>query len=184
MASNRFNLPTYIVLKSFSEYPHSITIDIDDNIILRKDVPGGEELTIKNDGYYDFVKSGIKKITVTWRGDKECENKWLKIGKIVINNQEIRPHHCRYMPFDNEYLLSQKNNPIKKKEIAKRILFPGETYGWFGRITYEPYIGTKSLRYSSRTKTSSEIASELISNPNLHIDVDQDEAMILARRKK
>lgn len=184
MASNRFKLPTYIVLKSFSEYPYSITIDVDDDIILRKDAPGGEELTIKNDGHYDFVKSGIKKITVTWRGDKECQNKWLKMGKIVINNQEIRPHHCRYLPFDNEYLMNQRKDPINKKEITKRILFPGETFGWFGRITYEPYIGTKSLRYSSRTKTTDEIASELISNPNLHIDVDQDEAMILARRKK
>jgi hypothetical protein len=149
-----------------------------------RDIPGGEEITIKNIDYFNFVNSGIKKITVTWQGEKECENKWLKIGKMVINNQEVRVHNCRYMPFDNEYLLSQRNNINGRKEITRRILFPGETIGWFGRIVYQPYIGTRSLRYSSRTKTKDEIISELISYPNMHIDIDSEEVMILARRKK
>ena len=183
MASNRYNLSTYILFKCFSEHRHSVTVDIDGDTVFRKDIPAGEELTVKNDGHHDFVNPGLKKIVITWKGEKECENKWLKMGKIVINNQEIFPHHCRYHPFDNEYILDQRNSLVGSKEITRKILFPGETFGWFGRIAYTPYVGPRPFRYSMRTKTKDEIAMGLITKPSRHIEVDQDEAPLLVRRK-
>jgi len=160
-----------------------VTVDIDGDTVFRKDIPAGEELTVKNDGHHDFVNPGLKKIVIMWKGEKECENKWLKMGKIVINNQEIFPHHCRYHPFDNEYILDQRNSLVGSKEITRKILFPGETFGWFGRIAYTPYVGPRPFRYSIRTKTKDEIAMGLITKPSRHIEVDQDEAPLLVRRK-
>ena len=48
---------------------------------------------------------------------------------------------------------------------------------------YTPYVGPRPFRYSIRTKTKDEIAMGLITKPSRHIEVDQDEAPLLVRRK-
>ena len=183
MTSNRFNIPVYLLLRCFSEHAHSLVVDINDNIIWRKDAEGGQELLVKYDSHYDFCDAGHKKITISWHGERECENKWLKVGNFVINYQQIQPWKCRYMPLDNEYLINQRKDPRTRKDINQRILFPGETFGWFGKIVYEPYIGTRSLRYSSRTKSQKEIVYELIRGRNKHIGLDPNESKTPVKRK-
>jgi len=127
---NKFNLPIYILLKCFNETGnHKLDIDISNNKILSKTLESKKTHTIKIDSLYNFKSSSIVKINFNWTGDEHA-NKYLKILKICVNDQKLSLHNLFYYPIKNEYIKKLSANEYKEK-----ILKPGKTYGWYGRLT-------------------------------------------------
>tara|TARA_A100001015_G_C15023578_1_gene729288 strand:+ start:2240 stop:2827 length:588 start_codon:yes stop_codon:yes gene_type:complete len=129
--SNRYNLPIYFVAKTYAEVDHNITISIDDNIIFNKSFTANKEHIIKLDRIFDFVCSDVKTFKISWSGDKECSEKYLKFKQIVINEQSIGFDKGIYKPKPVEYFDS-----LTGQEKQNKITYHGHEYGWFGDIDF------------------------------------------------
>jgi len=129
--SNRYNLPVYFVAKTYAEVNHHITISMDETIIFDERFTANKEHTIKLDKIFDFVCSDVKTFKISWNGDKECSEKYLKFKQIIINEQGIGSDKGIYKPNTVEYFDS-----LTAHEKQSKIKYHGHEYGWFGDIDF------------------------------------------------
>ncbi len=166
--SNRFNLENYILIDSFNaESDHTIKIEINKEVFFEGKFIKNKEHRIKKIAYIDYAQPGINTIEIKWNGDKECANKFMKIQKIIVNDQRIHPWSARIKPVSNDYiknLLSTKEGSIFYR---KKIANPGCEQGWYGTYTYKFLIDKHRIRNS---KQISLIASTGIKLDDIYTD--------------
>ena len=68
--------------------------------------------------------------------DNEDEKKFLKIYKIVVNNQHILPHTSMITPIQNEYIKNLLSTEEGTKFYRKKIFNPGHHHGWYGTYSF------------------------------------------------
>ena len=106
-------------------------------IIFEEELTKNKEHQLKISNHFDFEKPGLNTIEIIWDGEHDCENKFIKIYKIVINDQYIAPHSVMITPIPNEYiknLLSTDEGSILYK---KQLLNPGHHHGWYGTYKFK-----------------------------------------------
>jgi len=113
--SNRFTLKNYIAISTFNaESDHNITIEINNKVFYKNDLAKNQEHHLKISDYFDYEQPGENTIQINWVGEQECENKFMKIYKIIINDQYIAPHSVRITPFPTEYIKGTIHRRRKK----------------------------------------------------------------------
>jgi len=135
--SNRYNLKNYLAISAFnSESIHRIKIEIDGKVFFEKELTKNKEHHLKISDYVDYENPGTKSIKVTWDGEHECENKFMKIYKIVVNDQHIAPYSAIITPNINEYITTLQSTDEGMRFYKKKIFNPGHHYGWYGTYKF------------------------------------------------
>ncbi len=156
--SNRFTLKNYIAISTFNaESDHNITIKINDKVFYKNNLAKNKEHNLKISDYFDYEEPGENTIQINWVGEQECENKFLKLYKIVINDQYIAPHSVRITPLPTEYIKGLLSTEEGKKIYRKKILNPGHVQGWYGiykfKFLLDPYEIENNQQLSSIAST-------------------------------
>ena len=151
--SNRYNLQTYILISTFNaESRHSIDISMNDNIFYKKKLDKNKEYNIKITDYIDFQEPGDKVIKIKWDGEHECADKFMKIYKVIVNEQHLAPHKVRINPKPNEYLDALQST-VEGKDLFKKIIFnPGHQHGWYGEYEFRFLVDPRNMH--ERTQES------------------------------
>jgi len=125
-----------------AESSYNIMIKINEHTLFHQTFHSTKIQKLKIYEYVDYVESNVNKVNIIWSGDKECENKHLKIYKLVINDQHIAPHSVISYPVENDYIKTLKSTKEGQLEYRKKILYPGHEHGWYG--TYQFRFGIDS----------------------------------------
>ena len=156
--SNRFTLKNYIAISTFNaKSDHTIAIKINDKIFYKKHFVKNQEHHLKISDYFDYVEPSENTIQINWEGEQDCENKFMKIYKIIINDQFIAPHSVRITPFPTDYIRGLQSTEEGKIFYRKKILNPGHMQGWYGiykfKFLLDPYEIKKTQQLSSIAST-------------------------------
>ena len=155
--SNRFTLKNYIAISTFNaNSDQNITIQINNKVFYKNDLAKNKEHHLKISDYFDYVEPGENTIEINWSGEQECENKFMKIYKIVINDQYIAPHSVRITPFPTEYIKGLQSTEEGKIFYRKKILNPGHMQGWYGIYKFKFLLDIHEIK---KTQQLSSIAS-------------------------
>ena len=168
--SNRYNLKNYFAISAFNtESSHKIKIKMNQTIIFEEELTKNKEHQLKISNHFDFEKPGLNTIEIIWNGEHDCENKFIKIYKIVINDQYIAPHSVMITPIPNEYiknLLSTDEGSILYK---KQLLNPGHHHGWYGTYKFKFLLDKHQIKNGEQ---ESLIASSGIMLDTVYTDVN------------
>ena len=184
MRSNRHTLPIWTQFSVFHDSAqHYVNIDIDDQIVYQKTFDPGIKHRVKIDKIFDFEHSGIKKIKIVWRGDEETQNKYFLFDKWAINHQHLSAFsQCMYVPDENDYMekINTHGSAEEKANLRKQIMFNGNKFGWFGKMTWDFVLGN-----------TLEVKKTLLSTPEKllcikwnKINTDEEEARLFERLPK
>ena len=144
--SNRYNLQTYILINTFNaESIHSIDISMNDNIFYKKKLDKNKEYNIKITDYIDFRGPGGKVIKIKWDGEQECADKFMKIHKVIVNEQHLAPHNARIYPKPNLYLDALQSTPEGRDLFKKKIFYPGHQHGWYGEYEFRFLVDPRNM---------------------------------------
>lgn len=151
-----------------AESIHNIKIEIDKKVFFEKELAKNKEHQLKLSDYFDYENPGTKTIKITWEGQQECEDKFMKIYRITINDQHIAPHSVMMTPTPNEYI---QNLQATKEGLAfyrKKILNPGHKNGWYGIYKFKFIIDPHE---NKNTQQESYIASAGIRLDRVYTDI-------------
>lgn len=153
MKSNSLNLKTYIAFEVFNEgSTHYLTIKLDNKILFDQALEKNIVYPFKINDYFDFGNAGKKMLNFRWTGKDECQNKHLKIYKLVVNDQFIPAHTIMTTPIENEYIQELKKTEEGRAKYRKKILYPGISHGWYGDFTYKFCLGTRQEIMEMKTE--------------------------------
>ncbi len=135
--SNRFNLKTYFAINAFNaDSVHRITIKINDKIFFEKELEKNKEHKLKVSNYFDFIKPSLNTIDITWDGDRESADKFMKIYKTVINDQHIASYKVMMDPKPNEYIKNLMSTEEGLRFYKEKMFNPGHHFGWYGNYKF------------------------------------------------
>ena len=144
MPSNRFKLKTYMQVSVFNaESRHQLTISINGKNIYNEKLEKNKLHKIKLADHFDYGQAGTTKLSIKWNGDQECEDKYLKIYKLVINEQQIPAYSVMIDPIENDYIKNLKSTKDGKATYRKALLYPGSRHGWYGEYNFKFFVGSK-----------------------------------------
>ena len=169
--SNRFNLKTYIVLEAFNaDSIHTIKIDINKKVFFEKALTKNHKHNLEILDYFDFREPGLNNIEITWTGEQESADKFIKIYKIIINDQYIAPHSVMITPLRNEYINNLLTTQDGIKSYRKKILNPGNQHGWYGRYKFKFSVDANEIKKNTVEQI---IDSTGIEFQNIYSDVER-----------
>lgn len=155
--SNRYNFKTYIELSTFNaESKHSINISMNDNIFYKNQFDKNKEYNLKITDYIDFQKPGKKIIKIKWDGEHECADKFIKIYKLVVNEQHLSPHKVRIYPKSNTYINDMQSTAEGRSLLQKKICNPGHHQGWYGEYEFRFLVDPKKFLDPNNTLNQTE----------------------------
>ena len=147
MNSNQYNFNTYLSLVTYNaDSSHNITVEIGNKIFYEKHFIQGKEHRIKISDYFNYESAGKKQLKLTWNGDKESADKYLKIFRVIVNEQHIAPHTVLIEPYTNEYIERLKTSDNGKKFLKDKIFYPGHRHGWYGEYTFQFLVDPRDMR--------------------------------------
>lgn len=127
------DLSTYLTLTAFNqESDHRIILQINNEIVWEKTLQKNVTHSLKIFNNFPFQKTKPNTLMITWDGDQDCENKFLKIFKLIINDQHIAPHSVIIDPVENQYIKMLKTTEKGRIEYKEKLLYPGHQHGWYG----------------------------------------------------
>ena len=163
--SNRYNLHTSLAIDMYNaESMHTIKIDINDKSFYEKQLSNDKEYSLKIEDYFDYVKPGSNHLTITWNGEQDCEHKYMKIRKVVINQQHLAPFKVMMDPIENDYIRDLKSTDEGLSVYRKQLFNPGYRHGWYGTYKFRFAIDPSSMpdRTQQSFVSASGIQSERI----------------------
>ena len=110
-------------------------------MFFEKTLTKNKEHHLKISDYFDYGKPSTNTIEIIWNGDNEDEKKFLKIYKIVVNNQHILPHTSMITPIQNEYIKNLLSTEEGTKFYRKKISLNSNK-------NFPPTPKTSSIHYS------------------------------------
>ena len=138
-----FNVNVYILAECFNkEKKHYLKIDCNGNTLLEETINKNSKKIIKLENKINFKKAGEYKINIEWNGEEAAE-KYFRLIKLVIHNQEIKPYSLFYFPIENDYIKNQKNTIENFKKLKNQILNNGNFYGWYGMLSSTFLLGNR-----------------------------------------
>ena len=183
MKSNRHTLPIWTQFSVFHDSAHHhVNINIDDKLVYEKIFPPGIKHHVKIDEVFNFEKSGVKKVKIVWRGDKETQNKYFLFDKWAINHQHLSAFACMYVPDENDYIkqINTNGSANDKAELRKKIMCTSNRFGWFGEMIWEVVLGN-----------TLEVRKTLMNTPEKYvcmnwskITIDEKEARLFDKLQK
>lgn len=92
--------------------------------------------------YKDAEKNSV---TVTFGGTLETANRYLKIKSILINNVYINIYDADYRPILDKIWWNSLNEDNKEKYLDVIYGKNGNTFGWFGEISFSYACGYNTM---------------------------------------
>ncbi len=144
--SNRYILNTSLAIDTYNaESMHQIKIDINDRIFYENELSKEKEYVLEIEEMFDYVKPGSNTLTITWNGQQDCENKYLNIRKVLINQQHLPPFKVMMNPIENDYIRNLKSTDEGLSAFRKQLFNPGYRHGWYGTYTFRFAIDPASI---------------------------------------
>jgi hypothetical protein len=144
--SNRYNLHTSLAIDLYNaKSVHTIKIDINDKIFYQQQFSVDEKYSLKIEDYFDYSKPGLNNLTITWNGEHDCEHKYMKIRKVVINQQHLAPFKVMTDPIENDYIRDLKTTEQGLVAYKKQLFNPGYRHGWYGTYKFRFAIDPSSM---------------------------------------
>jgi len=166
--SNRYNLKNYFAISAFNPVStHEIKIKINEEMFFKQKLTKNKEYHLKISDYFDYKKPATNTIEITWNGEKEDEKKFLKIYKIVVNDQHIPPHASMITPVQNEYITNLLSTEQGSKFYRSKILNPGHRHGWYGTYRFRFLLDPMQIE---NIKQESLLASAGITTTRVYTD--------------
>ena len=166
--SNRYTLKNYILISTFNaDSPHKIEVKINGTKIFYKEFEKNKEYNLKIQDYFDYLGPGSNSIGIKWEGERECAKKYMKIYKVVVNDQHIAPHSVMITPIQNEYidnLLSTEEGTALYKD---KLFAPGHEHGWYGLYKFNFLLDKQDIKDK---RQQSLIATTGIMQPHIYSD--------------
>jgi len=166
--SNSFNLKNYFAISAFNaESSHKITVKINQKKIFQKELTKNKEHQMKIEDYFDYTGPSINSIEIKWVGERDCEKKYLKIYKVIVNDQHLTPHSVMVTPTQNHYienLLSTKEGTAFYKN---KLFSPGHEHGWYGLYKFDFLLDRQNIKDK---KQQSLIETTGIMQPHIYSD--------------
>ena len=116
---------------------HDITMTLNDHAIFYEKLVENKEYALKINDYFEFKRPGYNFLKIIWNGEKECENKFMKILKLIVNDQHIPNYNVMIDPIENEYIKNLKSTDQGMKDYRKHLLYAGHQHGWYGDYGFE-----------------------------------------------
>tara|TARA_B100001093_G_scaffold151980_1_gene144743 strand:+ start:1596 stop:2159 length:564 start_codon:yes stop_codon:yes gene_type:complete len=149
--SNRYILNTSLAIDMYNaESVHKIKIDINDKIFYEKEFVKEKEYFLQIEDMFDYVEPGSNTLTITWNGHQDCENKYLKIRKVLINQQHLAPFKIMMNPIENDYIRNLKATDEGLNAFRKQLFNPGYRHGWYGTYTFRFAIDPSGISNASQ----------------------------------
>jgi hypothetical protein len=135
--SNRFNLKNYIAISAFNAVStHRVKININKKVFFEEELTKNKEHHLKISDYIDYEEPGSNTIEITWHGEQDCEKKFMKIYKVIVNDQHIAPHSVMITPIQNEYIKNLRSTEEGSILYKKQLFNPGHRHGWYGTYKF------------------------------------------------
>lgn len=143
------SLSTQVSFTTFNEEcDHNIKIEVNEKSVFEKSFTKGKEHDYRITDDFDYVRPGLNFIKILWNGERECENKFLKVFRLVVNDQSIPNYNARIDPIENEYIKDLKSTKQGMTAYKKRILYNGHHFGWYGTYRFQFVIDPHLLKKS------------------------------------
>ena len=165
-SSNRYTLPIYLVAKLYADTTHMVSILCNNTLIYEHTYEPGIEHTLKIDQTHDFQRSDVKKFCIKWQGQTECENKYFKFKRLIVNQQEIGSDKSVYAPYPVEYF-----NSLNQEDLNSKIKYHGHEYGWFGDINFVFLLADRTEK-RDRIKQYKHYRMLEINMPQIFVDTE------------
>ena len=132
--SNSYNLSNYFAISAFNaESSHKIKVKINQKTVFEKEF-------IKN------KEPGSNTIEITWDGEQECADKFIKIYKVIVNEQNIAPHSVMITPIPNDYIKSLLSTTEGTIFYKKQLFNPGIRHGWYGMYKFKFLLDANEIK--------------------------------------
>ena len=151
--SNNYNLKTSLAIDTYnSQSVHKIKIEINNDIFYEQEFVKDKEHSLNIEDYFDYIEPSSNTLTITWDGEQDCEHKYMKIRKVVINQQHIAPFKVMINPIENDYIRNLKSTDEGLNAYKKQIINPGYRHGWYGSYKFSFAINPGEM--TDRTQQS------------------------------
>jgi hypothetical protein len=163
---NRFNLKTSFSIDTFNaESIHKITIEINQKVFFERELAKDEECLLNVSDYFDYREPGANTIKILWDGEHDCEHKFMKIRKVVVNQQHLAPFKVMAEPKENDYIRTLQSTDEGSSAYNKQLFNPGYRHGWYGTYKFRFMIDPSSMLDQSQQSliTASGIQHDVIS---------------------
>ena len=149
--SNRYKLNTSLAIDTYNaESLHKIKIGINGKLFYEQEFVKEKEYIVDIEDVFDYVQSGLNTLTLNWNGDHDCENKYLKIRKVIINQQHLAPFKVIIDPIENDYIRNLKATDEGFRVYKNHLFNPGYYHGWYGTYTFRFIIDPSSISGKSQ----------------------------------
>ena len=145
--SNNYTLNNYLAISTFNaESPHRILVKINQSKIFEKELIKNKLYKLKITDYFNYKGPGANTIEIQWDGESECSEKYLKIYKVIVHDQHIRPHSVIIKPRPNEYINNLLSTEQGSKIYRNKIFNPGHEHGWYGQYKFNFLLDRHKIR--------------------------------------
>ena len=145
--SNSYNLRNYFAISAFNaESSHKIKVKINQKTVFEKEFTKNKEYQIKIEEYFDYEEPGSNTIEITWDGEQECADKFIKIYKVIVNEQNIAPHSVIITPIPNDYIKSLLSTTEGTIFYKKQLFNPGIRHGWYGMYKFKFLLDADEIK--------------------------------------
>lgn len=166
--SNRYTLKNYIAISTYNaESSHKIEVEINKRKIYNKEFIEKKEYNLKIVDYFDYLGPGSNSIEIKWEGERECAKKYLKIYKVVVNDQHIAPHSVMITPTQNEYIENLLSTEEGTTFYKGKLFAPGHEHGWYGLYKFNFLLDKQDIKDK---RQQSLIATTGIMQPHIYSD--------------
>ena len=154
-----------IPIEIFGECAVSLEVLVNDQSMFKKNFNSNnvhkEVIQFKKE-YPDIQKN---KISFLFTGDKEVENKFLKINQICLNKQILNRFNSEYLPDINPAWWEHLSDEQKQKHQETIYGRTGSHYGWYGEINLYYGVGfdlASRFNFQSEKEDYSRVLGEKI----------------------
>lgn len=131
-------LSTQISFTTFNaECEHMIKIELNDKTVFGETLAREKEHDYRIMDNFEYVLPGLNTIKISWNAEHECENKFLKVLKLLVNDQIVPNHSARIDPIENEYIRNLQSTEQGLTEYRKKIFYNGNHFGWYGTYVFQ-----------------------------------------------
>ena len=132
------SLSTHLSFSTYNaESEHNIKIEVNGKLVFGKAFAKKKQHDCRITDNFEYVRPGLNIVKILWDGDQECENKFLKIIKFVVNDQIIPNYSAMIIPLENEYIKDLKSTEQGMTVYKKKILYNGNYFGWYGTYRFQ-----------------------------------------------
>jgi hypothetical protein len=144
--SNKFSLNTILAIDMYNaDSIHNVKILINNKIFHQQKLAKNKEYFLKIEDYFNYAGPGPSTLTIMWNGDHDCEHKYMKIRRIIINQQHLAPYKAMIEPIENDYIKNLKSSDHGVNVYRKYLLQPGYRHGWYGAYRFQFVIDPSSM---------------------------------------